>query len=78
MADLLRMDYINSLPQPFMVTFCGGDEWELDYICVETGCMRIVVCGLSQIADIGMVSFLTDMDGTKHDIDTFYSDYKQQ
>jgi hypothetical protein len=27
MSDVLRMDYINSLPQPFLVRFCGDKDW---------------------------------------------------
>ena len=75
MSDLLRIDHINSLPQPFMVTFCGGDKWLLYDIGVGTGLLRIDVCGKLQIMHIGEVLEFTDCDGGVHDPDTFYCDY---
>lgn len=77
MADLLKMDYINSLPQPFIATFCGGDKWSIYDIDVETGLLRINVCGKLQIRHIGEVNLFTDMDGGIHDAETFYCDYKE-
>lgn len=77
MKDLLRIDYINSLPQPFMATFYGGDEWPVYEICVDTGCMTIDVCGKSQPMHIDNVKHFTDIDGDVHDVDTFYSDYEE-
>ena len=77
MADLLRMDYINSLPQPFMVKFFGDKiSWPVIDICVETGCMAIDVCGLRQGGmHISDVKELVDADGFEHDVDTFYTDW---
>jgi hypothetical protein len=75
MSDLLRLDYINSLPQPFTARLAGGDDWEVDLICVETGGMTINVCGLCQNTHIGEVLYFLDADGTRHDSDSFYSDY---
>ena len=75
MADILRMDYINSLPQPFIATFCGGDRWPLYDLDVETGLMRIDVVGKLQVMCIGEVMSFTDGDGVSHDPDTFYSDF---
>lgn len=75
MNDLLRMDYINSLPQPFMVKLCGGDEWPVYDIDVGTGLFRIDVVGKLQICDIGEALEFIDMDGVRHDSDSFYSDY---
>lgn len=76
MSDLLRMNYINSLPQPFMATFCGGDEWPVYDIDVETGLFRIDVVGKLQVCEIGDVNYFTDEAGTKHDSDTFFCDYE--
>lgn len=76
MSDLLRMDYINSLPQPFIATFLGGDEWPIYDIDVETGLLRIDVVGKLQVSDIGEVKFFTDEAGVKHESETFYSDYE--
>jgi len=71
----LNMDYINSLPQPFIAHFFGGDEWPVHDIEVQTGLLRIDVCGKLQAKHIGEVNFFRDMDGAEHDSDTFYSDY---
>lgn len=75
MADLLRMDYINSLPQPFLATLLGGSQYELESICVETGLLRIDVCGKLQCMEISDITCFTDMDGVKHDPDEFYTDF---
>jgi hypothetical protein len=73
--DKLNMALINSLPQPLIVRFCGGDEWPLHDIDVETGLLRIDVCGKLQVKHIGEATFFRDMDGVEHDAETFYSDY---
>ena len=75
MGDLLRIDHINSLPQPFMATFWGGDEWPVLLIDVQTGLMTIDVVGKSQNMHIDDVKHFTDIDGTDHDVATFYCDY---
>lgn len=73
MADLLRMEYINSLPQPFFVRLCGSqDRWPVYDIDVETGLMRIDVCGKLDVKHIGEVADVFDCDGGQHDPDTFY------
>jgi len=75
MNDLLRLEHINSLPQPFIATFCGGDEWPVYDIDVETGLLRIDVVGKLQVMDIGEVMHFTDEAGDKHEAETFYCDY---
>lgn len=76
MADLLRMDYINSLPHPFLARFCGDTSWwPVADFEVETGLMRIDVCGKLQVMRFGEVMEVQDGNGTTHDPDTFYSDY---
>lgn len=77
MSDELRMDYINSLPHPLTVTFFGDDEWPLYYVCVETGLMKIDVCGMLENRQFGEVKLVTDADGGKHDAEVFYSDYQE-
>jgi hypothetical protein len=76
MTDMLNMEYINSLPQPFIVTFYGDNcAWPVIDICVETGCMSIDVCGIHQGGKhISDVKKLVDCDGIEYDIDTFYLD----
>lgn len=71
-ADLLRMDYINSLPQPLIAHFYGGSEWPLYDIDVQTGMLRIDVVGKLDVKHIGDVRSFTDADGRQHDADDFY------
>ena len=78
MADRLRMDHINSLPQPFHAQFCGGPWWPIYDIDVQTGMMRIDVCGLLEVKHFGEVSALRDADGADHDPDTFYAEEASQ
>lgn len=78
MSDLLRMDYINNLPQPFVVELLGGMEFELESICVETGLLRIDVCGKLQVMEISDINHFTDMSGVKHSTDSFYTEFNQQ
>jgi hypothetical protein len=73
--DRLRMDFINSLPQPFIAHLWGGSEWPIYDIDVETGCLRIDVCGMLEAKHIGDVKFFRDEAGVKHDSETFYSDF---
>lgn len=79
MSDILRMDYINSLPQPFIATLIGGGgDWPVNDIEVETAILRIDVVGLLQVMCISEVKYFTDMDGVEHDPDTFFIDYEDQ
>lgn len=73
-GDLLNLDYINSLPQPFIAVFYGGSEWPVFDIDVETGLLRIDVYGKLDIKHIGDVRLFRDMDANLHDADSFYMD----
>jgi len=74
MPDILKADLINSLPQPLTVRLLGEKEpmWELHDIDVETGLLRINVCGKLQGMHISDIGDFTDMDGVTHDPDSFY------
>lgn len=77
MADLLRMDHINSLPQPFLARFCGDKTWwPVNDFEVQTGLMRIDVCGKLQVKRFGEVMEVQDGEGCKHDPETFYVDFE--
>jgi hypothetical protein len=76
MADLLRIDYINSLPQPFLVEQLDGCKWPLIDICVDTGCLRFDVMGMCQPSHISDIKQFIDADGVIHSTDSFYSDYE--
>ena len=79
MSDLLRMDHINSLPQPFLAHFYGGSEWEVYDIDVETGLLRVLVCGLLDVKHISDVKFFRDMNGGgEPDVDSFYNEEARQ
>jgi hypothetical protein len=74
MSDLLRMDYINSLPQPFIATMLGGSRWPVYDIDVEKGLMRLDVMGKLDITHIVEVAKFTDADGVEHTPDSFYNE----
>jgi len=76
MNDLLNMDYINSLPQPLLMRFYGDKDtwWEVESIDVETGCLRILVCGLLQVSHIGEVAAFKDLNDVEYDPDTLYNE----
>jgi hypothetical protein len=71
------MDYINSLPQPFFARFCGGKEWwPVHDFEVETGLMRIDVCGFLQAKYFAEVMEIKDGDLRPHDPGTFWTDWQ--
>ncbi len=74
MADKLNMEAINALPHPLIARFCGGDEWPVHDIDVQTGLMRIDVVGRLQIMHFSEVKDIRDADGGSHDSDAFYND----
>lgn len=73
-GDRLKMDHINSLPQPFIGVFVGGDRWPIEDIDVQTGLLRIDVCGRLQVKHIGEVRNFVDADGGIHDPESFFVD----
>lgn len=75
MSDLLRMDFINSLPHPLFAKL-HGSEWPVYDICVETGLMRIDACGMLDVLHIGDAFSFKDANGIEYDVDMFYSDYQ--
>ena len=78
MSDLLRMNYINALPQPLFIRLWGDKiTWPLDLICVETGLLKFEVYGLLQNGHIRDVAEFIDQDGIHHESEQFYSDYEE-
>lgn len=51
-----------------------GTWWEVESIDVETGCLRILVCGLLQVSHIGEVAAFKDLNDAEYDPDTFYNE----
>lgn len=72
MADKLKLESINALPGPLLARFVGGDIWPVADIDVETGLMRIDVCGLLEVKQFADVTQITDGDHEKHDADSFW------
>lgn len=73
MSDLLNMELINSLPQPLWVSENGKDWWWL--VCdieVQTGLVRIDVCGKLQVTHLSDWRHVRDDAQVIHDPDTFY------
>ncbi len=78
MTDLLHMDYINGLPQPFFALFCGdGSWWPVNDFDVETGLMRIDVCGKLEVRRFSEVMEIRDGNHQLHNPDTFYMDVEE-
>lgn len=76
MGDSLRMDYINSLPHPFLARFCGDKTWwPVNDFEVGTGLMRINVCGKLQVKHFCEVMEVQDGNGLLHDPETFWTDW---
>ncbi len=74
-TDLLDMAYINSLPQPFIgVTLGGKWEWPIHDIEVETGLVRIDVCGKLDVKHICDFTAFVDGRGVRHPAEGFYTD----
>lgn len=74
MSDLLDMDYINSLPQPFVGRMLGGTWWPINDFEVETGLVRIDVCGLLDVKHISDFTAFRDDRGVVHPAEGFYID----
>lgn len=74
MTDLLNIDFINSLPQLLWVRQWGREsfDWPLYEICVETGLMKIDVCGKLDKLHIGDVAQFKDDAGNIYDSEEFY------
>ena len=73
-SDLLDIDYINSLPQPFLGRALGGREWHINDFDVESGMLRINVSGCLQLMHIGDFTAFRDADQIWRSADAFYAD----
>lgn len=72
-GDLLNMAFINSLPQPLFGSENGIDWWwPIHDIDVQTGVLRIDVCGLLQVMHISDYSVIRDDAGSLHRWEDFY------
>lgn len=76
MSDLLRMDYINSLPQPFTALLYANEGWwwPIYDIAVDAGICRIDVCGKLQVIDFSDIKTIRDETGADHDPEDWWTD----
>jgi hypothetical protein len=74
MADILRGDHINSLPQPFLVRLSGlgGWWWEVHDIGIDVPLIRIDVMGKLEVRCFSDAMEFRDADGNTHDPDDWY------
>lgn len=73
-GDMLNIKKFNSLPSPVTAQLFGGDEHWIESLCVQTGAMRLDVCGLIDLEDFAMVKTLVDINGVEHNPEEFYVD----
>lgn len=52
----------------------NGSKYDLEFVCVDTGCARINVCGLGQNCQWGDFSKVFDWDYNEYSPDYFYVD----
>jgi hypothetical protein len=75
-SDLLNLEKFNALPSPVTARLCGGSEYWITLLDVQTGCMHIDVCGKTDPSHFGDVVLLIDIDGNEHAPDDFYHEDK--
>lgn len=73
-SDLINGPKFNSLPSPVTAKMIGGGEWWIESLCVETGFLRLDVCGQIDLGEFCMVSELVGSDGATHNPDDFYNE----
>ena len=73
-GDILNGAKFNMLPSPVTARMYGGGEWWIETLDVQTGAMRLDVCGQIDLRHFSEVVELIDIDGGKHDPDDFWID----
>ena len=71
-GDVINGKMFNSLSGPVTARMIGGGEYWIETLCIQTGCMRIDVCGKIDFTEFSMVLVLIDADGAEHDPDDFW------
>lgn len=71
-GDILNMKKFNSLPSPVTARMCGGGEYWIETLCVQTGCMHLDVCGQLDLSHISELLMFIDANGNEHNPDDFY------
>jgi len=71
-GDKLNIEKFNSLPSPVTARLRGlGDYW-IESLCVQTGLMRVDVCGKTDNCEFIDAVLLIDADGNEHNPDDFW------
>ena len=73
-GDLIDMAKFNALPSPVTARLCGGGEYWIETLCVQTGCMRLDVSGQIDLSHFAEVMVLIDIDGEEYEPDDFWFD----
>lgn len=76
-GDRLRIDYINSLPQPLWAETWKGDKWPVETICVQTGLVQCDIGGKIQTYQFEDITHFIDDEGAVHDPGTFEIDREE-
>ncbi|MBL4766517.1 MAG: hypothetical protein JKY94_02180 [Rhodobacteraceae bacterium] len=76
-GDVLNMAKFNALPSPVTARLFNGAEWWIETLDVQTGFMRLDVCGQIDLSCFSEVKMLIDIDGGEHEPDEFWMDYKE-
>lgn len=77
-GDTLDMAYINSLPLPFIGRTLGGKWWPIHDFEVETGLVRIDVCGKLVVKHVGDFTAFRDGAGVERSSEAFYVDANEE
>lgn len=76
-ADIQKGDIINgvkfnALSSPVTAKIAGGGEWWIESLDVQTGLMRLDICGQIDLCHFCEVIELIDYNGNKYDPDDFW------
>ena len=71
-GDILDGEKFNKLPSPVTARMCSGSEWWIETLDVQTGAMRLDVCGQIDLSHFSEVIELIDYNGYKHNPDDFW------
>lgn len=71
-GDVICIEKFNSLSSPVTASMYGGGEYWIETLDVQTGLMRLDVCGQIDLSSFGLVKSLIDADGISHDPDDFW------
>ena len=74
LEDIIDLGKFNSLPSPVTARILSGAEYWIETLDVQTGLMKIDVCGQVDLTSFAEVLMLIDADGIEHNPDDFWMD----